>query len=105
MEVYCEVFDLNLQVIRPLEAVIIDANSFNELLSTRRVLFFGNGSDKCRDVLNSDNAVFIGDVFPTASTLGMLAGEKFARKEFEDLAGFAPVYLKEFIAKEAKPLI
>ena len=101
MEVYCLVADQHLQIVNPVSAVIIDEDSFSELLEDNQVLFFGNGSRKCRDVIRHRNAVFMDGIFPQAAVLGVLAEKKFRAGEFEDLVHFKPFYLKEFVAKKA----
>ncbi|HEY9195706.1 MAG TPA: tRNA (adenosine(37)-N6)-threonylcarbamoyltransferase complex dimerization subunit type 1 TsaB, partial [Mucilaginibacter sp.] len=60
MEVYCAVFNAAGKKIRATAADIIDENSFGELLKENRILFFGDGADKCEAVLGSNpNAIFI----------------------------------------------
>lgn len=100
MEVYCLVADHHLQVVRPISAEIIHEKSFTELLDGGSVLFFGNGSEKCRSVIQHPNAVFLEGIFPQAAILGLMAGKKFHAGEFEDLVQFKPFYLKEFIARK-----
>lgn len=102
MEVYSLVTDAALNVIEPVAATIIDAGSFSELLETNRMLFFGNGVAKCREVIRHPNALFMDGIFPSATSLGELTQQKFAAGEFEDLAQFKPFYLKEFAAKKAR---
>jgi len=101
MEVYCLVADHCLEVIRPVSATIIEGNSFEELLQGSSMLFFGNGSNKCREVIRHPNAVFLDGVFPRAASLGLMAARKFREGAFEDLVQFKPFYLKEFVAKKA----
>ncbi len=101
MEVYCLVADHHLRVIEPVSARVIDGSSFQELLAAGKVLFFGNGSDKCREVLAHPHAVFIKGIYPKAAALGLMAEKKFTGGEFEDLVSFKPFYLKEFVAKKA----
>jgi len=101
MEVYCMVFDEGLKIIEPVSARIIDAGSFAELLEGNRMLFAGNGAKKCREVIRHENAIFLDDLYPQASALGLMAGKKFRAGQFEDLIGFRPFYLKEFVAKKA----
>ena len=103
MEVYCLVSNAMLEIVRPVSATIVDNGSFEELLEQSPVLFFGNGSGKCREVITHSNAVFVDDIYPLASALGELAMEKLNAGETEDLVGFTPFYLKEFIAKKAQP--
>jgi tRNA threonylcarbamoyladenosine biosynthesis protein TsaB len=101
MEVYCLLSDENLRIIEPVSARIIDKNTFAELLETNRVLFLGNGSQKCKEVIRHPNATFLDGVYPLASGLGIMADKKFKAREFEDVMGFKPFYLKEFVAKKA----
>jgi tRNA threonylcarbamoyladenosine biosynthesis protein TsaB len=105
MEVYTMVLDGNLHVIEPVQASIIDASSYVAMLKDHEVWFFGNGSDKCRDVIQHSNAKFLGGIFPSAEWLGKLAWAKFREGKFEDVAEFEPFYLKDFIAKKPKSLV
>ena len=101
MEVYCLLADHNLQLLEPVSARIIDEQSFAELLPTSRVLFFGNGAQKCKAVIRHPNAIFLDDIYPRASALGVMAERKFTAGEYEDLMTFKPLYLKEFVAGKA----
>ena len=99
MEVYAAVFDTGLNEIMETKAVIVDENSFADLLSARKVVFGGDGAAKCKDVLGQNqNAVFIDDFNPSASYLAKLSEEKFKSRSFEDVAYFEPFYLKDFVA-------
>lgn len=51
MEVYTAVYDREGNVVRDIHAEVIEENSFADVLSTRKVLFFG-GSDKVKGILN-----------------------------------------------------
>lgn len=102
MEVYCMVVDHALNVRQPVEAKVVDTGSFAELLARAPMLFFGNGSGKCRGVITHPNAYFIDDIYPTASALGEMAADKLQRGETEDLVAFKPFYLKEFVAKTSQ---
>jgi tRNA threonylcarbamoyladenosine biosynthesis protein TsaB len=104
MEVYCKIFDNDLHSTHPVEAKVIDEESFKELLAHKKMLFFGNGAEKCKSVIKHENAYFAADIFPQASALGEFALIKFRSKEFEDLESFKPFYLKDFVAKKAQPL-
>jgi tRNA threonylcarbamoyladenosine biosynthesis protein TsaB len=99
MEVYTAIFNAAGEVIRPTAAEIIDAESFNHILSENKVLFFGDGADKCRQALGHNlNAEFLSDFENSATHLTQIAADKFARADFEDVAYFEPYYLKDFIA-------
>lgn len=101
MEVYCIVTDPSLNIIQPVSAMVVDENSFSELLSDNRMLFFGNGSKKFQDVMKHPDAFFQDGVYPLATSLGEMAREKYAMGAFEDLMQFKPFYLKEFVTKRA----
>jgi tRNA threonylcarbamoyladenosine biosynthesis protein TsaB len=100
MEVYCSVTDAEGSVIQNVEAKIIDEKSFEDLLREHRMIFFGNGAEKCRNVITHTNAAFVDRVTPSAVQLGVMAYKKFQGAEFEDLYHFEPFYLKEFKAKK-----
>jgi tRNA threonylcarbamoyladenosine biosynthesis protein TsaB len=102
MEVYSALYDGNLNEIRPVQADIVDENSFREYLEHHPVVFFGDGSDKCRALIQSPNARFINSVYPAATAMIPLVEEAFAAEKFEDVAYFEPFYLKEFQATVAK---
>jgi len=101
MEVYCMVADPALKVLEGVSARVVDEATFAELLNGNQVLFFGNGAAKCRSVIKHTNAIFLDDVVPLARSLGEIAQKRFAANQFEDLIGFKPFYLKEFVAKRA----
>lgn len=102
MEVYATVFDKSLNVIRKTSADIVDANSYSDLLETNKIAFFGNGSEKCKEVITNPNAIFYKDINPLACAMGILAQKAFNEKAFVDSAYFEPLYLKEFVATTPK---
>ena len=102
MEVYCLLADTNLKILAPAQPKIIDGQSFQDHLRHRKVYFFGNGSDKCKTVIQSEYAVFIEGVYPSARHVGALAYLKFLHNDFADLAYFEPQYLKEFRTTKPK---
>ena len=105
MEVYAQVFDRALTEKKALEAVVIDENSYKEYLDKGAVYFFGNGAEKCKDVIKHPNAHFIEGIEPLAKYMFPLAEKRFLNDKFEDVAYFVPTYLKDFVAKAAKPLL
>ncbi len=98
MEVYSAFFDVNMKQQRETNADIIDPRSFQDILSRRKVIFFGTGAEKCKPELNHPNASFIDLFMPSAEYLIPFSEEKFKQQEFEDVAYFEPYYLKDFIA-------
>jgi len=102
MEVYTAFYDSNANPITDVNAVIIDQNSFSEHLASKTILFFGDGSPKCKNVISNQNAIFIDDFSPSARFMLPLALKAFNNEQFEDTAYFEPFYLKDFIATKAK---
>jgi tRNA threonylcarbamoyladenosine biosynthesis protein TsaB len=102
MEVYTLLINSNLEIVQATEAKIIDEQSYQTLFEGNRILFFGNGADKCREVIKHTNARFIDGVIPSAAKLGVLAFKKFIRNEVEDLSSYEPLYLKDFMVKKPK---
>lgn len=99
MEVFTAMFDTAGKRIRPTSAEILDENSFSNLLQTNQMIFFGDGAWKCKEILgNNPNVQIVTDFTNSARHLAKIAGEKFDKKEFEDVAYFEPYYLKDFIA-------
>lgn len=103
MEVFTAAYDFGLNELMTPEPLILDGDSYADLLATGRpVLFFGDGSSKSAEVIKAPNAVFIPDVVPLAVDMVALAERQFARREFIDLAYSTPLYLKEFQATTPK---
>lgn len=102
MEVFTCLFNIQGEEIQPVQAVVVEHDTFKQFLTDRVIIFFGSGMEKCREVLSHPNAVFIPDIHPHASSLALLAEEKFAGNLFENVAYFEPFYLKDFIATTSK---
>lgn len=100
MEVYCLLADDKLNVLQPTEAKVIDEHSFSDQLEKHTILFFGNGSSKCKNELKHHNALFMDDVYPSSRQLGMMAYAKLLENEVEDVSNSEPLYLKEFMIKK-----
>jgi tRNA threonylcarbamoyladenosine biosynthesis protein TsaB len=97
-EVFCAVFDSELNIVENTNAKIIDEDSFAELLEEKTVVFFGDGAAKCKSVFGKNkNAIFLDFQYPIASNLGQLAFQKYQNNQFENLVTFEPYYLKDFI--------
>ena len=96
MEVYCMILTSSLKTVSESRAVVINNGVFDKWLQQGKVLFFGNGSTKCKEVLHGQNGLFVEDVLPNAASVGFLGGLKFETGTFEGLAYFEPFYLKEY---------
>ena len=105
MEVYTAIYDRALHEVVPTDAVIVNENSFAEILDKQPVFFFGNGADKCTETIKHPNAHFIKGIVPKAKNMIPLAEKAMACEEFEDVAYFEPFYLKDFVATQSKKLL
>ena len=102
MEVYAAIYNSKLDVLRDTAADIVDNDSYRNFLDKQKVVFFGNGAEKCKDVLIHDNAVFIDGIYPSAKHMIELSEKAFNNKFFVDVAYFEPFYLKDFVATTPK---
>lgn len=105
MEVYSAIYDRSLKEIRQIQADIVDSNTYLEYLERGPVVFFGNGSNKCKDVISHPNAIFIDNIHPLACNEAPLAEQRIRRNEIASTAYFEPFYLKDFQATKPKNLL
>ncbi|MCR5709314.1 MAG: tRNA (adenosine(37)-N6)-threonylcarbamoyltransferase complex dimerization subunit type 1 TsaB [Bacteroidales bacterium] len=101
MEVYAATFDPQCRQTSPTEAVILDADSYRDLLEKGTVLFIGTGADKFSAVCTHPNARFQ-QCPPLATAMAVPALRKLQKKEFGNVAYSEPFYLKEFVAGVSK---
>ena len=97
MEVYTAVFDNSKTWIQETNALVLEAQSFYDLIGDSPCLVFGNGASKFKTLQPKINAHFTETVsYPSAEDMSRLAWLEFQKKNFEDLATFEPFYLKDF---------
>lgn len=96
MEVYTALYDAGLNERNANTAKLIDENSFSEELSKSEIMFFGNGAEKCKALIQHSNACFIENVHPLAKNMILHGVEAYRNQQFVDLAYYEPNYVKEF---------
>lgn len=101
MEVYTAVFTSDGTQVTETAPMIIDGNSFADILEEGPVLFIGDGAGKCADVIRHPNASFC-QCHPKASSMSVPALAAYRAGDFKDVAYFEPFYLKEFVATVSK---
>lgn len=101
MEAYTRVYDSNFNEVRVIKAQVLDESSFLPYLEKGEVLFIGNKTEKVREVIKHENAVFV-DSLPSAKEMSKLSYEKYHNNDFEDVAYFEPYYLKDFLVTPEK---
>ena len=99
MEVYTQIFDTNGIAKTDVSAEIITEDSFTQWRKDGKFVIFGNGAQKCCEVLS--DALYV-SVTPSARGIVALAEQAFNAEKFEDIAYFEPFYLKEFIVIPSK---
>jgi len=104
LEVYCAVYDASNRVVSPPEAVIISENSFSEYSGNKKLVFFGDGAEKCKKVLSGNpNLIYINiEEYHVLSSMALTAHELYMNQRFENTAYFEPFYLKDFVAAAPK---
>lgn len=95
MEVFAAVFDKTLNAIEEPGNFVLDEHSFFSLLHHQTICFFGDGSDKFRQMTKHENAVFK-SIDTTALSMISLSRDKFVKQDFADLAYSGPFYAKDF---------
>ena len=102
MEVYTALYTSKISEHKGISAEIIDGNSFQDILETRKIVFFGNGAAKTKEHIKSDNAIFKDGFLHSSKNMIKIALQKLKNNQFEDVAYFEPFYLKDFIATTPK---
>lgn len=102
MEVYTGVFNSGLELLEEEKPLILDENSFSNLIDERKVIFIGDGSSKFRELYSGKNAIWAGEGMSHAKYMATLAELDYRKKNFADLAYSVPSYLKEYQAGKPK---
>lgn len=101
MEVFTALYDSEGNEVMKPAALILDENSFAEELKESRILFFGNGAGKFKDICSNSNAIFK-DIEAEASHLAKISQQKFTAGDFAALAYSEPYYVKEFFTTQKR---
>jgi tRNA threonylcarbamoyladenosine biosynthesis protein TsaB len=95
MEVFTALYDFHQKTILPPTALEVKPSCFDTFLEKNFIFFFGDGSTKCQQVINNENALFFDNQY-SAKNLAMLASAAFQNNLFASLAYAEPLYAKEF---------
>ena len=105
MEVYMSIYNANSDLLKPTEAIVVDQSTFENLQSDK-IILFGSGASKLKDLFEGNETIVIDSEYKHSSSyLSHTAHKKFLNQEFEDLIYFEPYYLKEFIATMPKKIV
>ncbi len=97
MEVYDAIYDAEGNIFREISAEIISESSFEDIPESKSIIFFGDGSAKCRQYIRRKNVYFAEDFRISASYMQIPVYKALNSDHFEDVAYFEPFYLKDFI--------
>ncbi len=101
-EVYTASFNKEGRALTAVEAQIIEEDIYQDQVPR---YFFGDGASKFKTTFIQPNYYFPDLLYPSAKALGEIAWEKYKAQEFEDLAYFTPLYIKNFQAGKPKKLL
>ncbi len=101
MEVFTALYNRNIECALQPQNMVLDEKSFTEWLQQGPVCFFGNGSDKLKEVLKHEAARFA-TVQHSAAHLVPIAYQKYKAGAFSDLAYTEPFYIKAFYTTQQK---
>lgn len=104
MEVYSAAYEKDLEQVEPIAARIIDEHSFDqESYKGKNLLLFGDGADKFARLFSAHDRVKVTENFRCSARYGIhLAYQRLQAKQFEDIAYFDPLYLKDFVPTKPK---
>jgi len=102
MEVYYAIYDAEGNKIRNISAEVITKDTFAGYPESQKIIFFGDGALKCRDVIDRVNATFATEFMMSASYMYQPVFMAFNNHNYEDVAYFEPLYLKDFITSKPR---
>jgi len=97
MEVYYAIYDSCGNSVKTIAAEIINEDFLSNIPVDNRIVIFGDGSAKCRDVISRSNIVFYDDFRISAAHMQNPVMKAVENNHYEDIAYFEPFYLKDFI--------
>lgn len=98
MEVYTAVYDQNLTLLEPVNALVVNQTAF-DTFSGKEIIYFGDGASKCKPQFElKSNFTFLDQISLSAQAVCMLSVGDFENSNFADIAYCEPFYLKDFVA-------
>ena len=100
MEAYTAIYDSSLNIILSPCALIINEDSFYEYLNNYKMVFFGSGSIKWKNICTHPGATFI-EAPNNSLAMSQLSFKNYSANMhvFTDVAYAEPFYIKEFYTK------
>jgi tRNA threonylcarbamoyladenosine biosynthesis protein TsaB len=102
MEVYTALYDINLNIMQPYNAMLIDEFFLREESKTHLIITGGSGSIKLKKILNNYNILCV-DMLMLSKPAVVLSAQAFNKGNFADVGYSEPFYLKPVYFKNDKP--
>jgi tRNA threonylcarbamoyladenosine biosynthesis protein TsaB len=99
---FVPMIDARRMIVKGISAEIIDDRSFGDIPESVRLLIFGDGASKCKQVIKRGNVGFADEFRMSAGYMYEPVYKSLREKRFEDIAYFEPFYLKDFITSRPK---
>jgi tRNA threonylcarbamoyladenosine biosynthesis protein TsaB len=97
MEVYYAIYNSTGEKLKEISAEVVTKDLFTDIPESQRIIFFGDGAKKCKEIINHKNAIFAEDFRISAAHMHNPVFQAFNKREYQDVAYFEPLYLKDFI--------
>lgn len=91
MEVYAQVIASDGRILQPLDSIELESTTFSEFEPFQ---VCGDGAAKCKEMWSNRNIIWNEKLLSSAKGQVAIAFDKYQKKEFENLAYFTPIYLK-----------
>jgi len=96
MEVFTAVYqNLLNELVAPM-ALILNKDSFSEMLNRGKIVFLGSGSGKFNNLIGHENAIFL-QPNSYIEAMACLSYNAYQSSEYDDLATVTPTYLKDYM--------
>lgn len=92
MEVYAQVIASDGRILQPLDSIELESTTFSEFEPFQ---VCGDGAAKCKEMWSNRNIIWNEKLLSSAKGQVAIAFDKYQKKEFENLAYFTPIYLKD----------
>ncbi len=97
MEVFTAVYDAHLNAVIPPAAMVLDENSFSNVVQEHLVYFFGNGAEKLKNIMQNKSSNYsFSDNVVSSEALAEFSWNTFIKNEFKNVITAEPIYIKEF---------
>ena len=102
MEVYYAIYDTKGNIVKGISAEIISEATFSNIPDSQKIIFFGDGAAKCKELIKRTNLYFADEFNISASYMHIPVYQAFKSRDYEDVAYFEPFYLKDFITSKPR---